>query len=87
MFAYGPAGVASIDYLKQNNAACVVTEKDKLEDTLRELIYNVDLRQRYINIALQLAYERHNLENNTRRFMEIICNAVNSYGITKGEIE
>jgi hypothetical protein len=32
LFAYGPAGVASIDYLKQNNAACVVTEKDNLPE-------------------------------------------------------
>lgn len=81
LFAYGPAGVASIDYLKQNNAACVVTEKDKLEETLRELLNNADLRQSYIKKALQLANERHNPEKNTRRFAEIICNAVNDYGV------
>lgn len=80
LFAYGPAGVASIDYLKQNNAACVVTKKDKLEDTLRELLNNADLRHRYINKALQLANERHNPEINTRRFAEIICDAVKDYG-------
>jgi glycosyltransferase involved in cell wall biosynthesis len=79
LFAYGPAGVASIDYLNQNNAACVVTEKDKLEETLQELINNADLRKSYINKALQLANERHNPEKNTRRFEEIICNAVNNY--------
>jgi glycosyltransferase involved in cell wall biosynthesis len=83
LFAYGPAGVASIDYLKQNNAACVVTDKNKLEETLRELINNADLRQSYIKKALQLANERHNPEKNIRRFEEIICNAVNSYGIEK----
>jgi glycosyltransferase involved in cell wall biosynthesis len=79
LFAYGPAGVASIDYLKQNNAACVVTEKEKLEESLRELINNSDLRQSYINNALRLANERHNPEKNKRRFMEIIFNAVNDY--------
>lgn len=79
LFAYGPAGVASIDYLKQNKAACVVTEKDKLEDTLRELLNNADLRQSYIKKALQLANERHNPEKNTRRFAEIICDGLNSY--------
>jgi glycosyltransferase involved in cell wall biosynthesis len=83
LFAYGPAGVASIEYLKQNNAACVVTDKNKLEETLRELINNADLRQSYIKKALQLANERHNPEKNIRRFEEIICNAVNSYGIEK----
>jgi glycosyltransferase involved in cell wall biosynthesis len=83
LFAYGPEGVASIDYLKQNNAACVVTDKNKLEETLRELINNADLRQSYIKKALQLANERHNPEKNIRRFEEIICNAVNSYGIEK----
>jgi glycosyltransferase involved in cell wall biosynthesis len=76
LFAYGPAGVASIDYLKQKNAACVVTEKDKLEDTLRELLNNADLRQSYINKALQLANERHNPEKNQRRFEEIICESI-----------
>jgi glycosyltransferase involved in cell wall biosynthesis len=80
LFAYGTAGVASIDYLKQNKAACVVTEKDKLEDTLRELLNNADLRQSYIKKALQLANERHNPEKNTRRFAEIVCDGVNSYG-------
>jgi hypothetical protein len=81
LFAYGPAGVASIDYLKQNKAACVVTEKDKLEETLRDLINNADLRQSYINRALQLAYERHNPEKNTKYFAEIISNVVKDYGV------
>ncbi|MDD2496090.1 MAG: glycosyltransferase [Tissierellia bacterium] len=87
LFAYGPAGVASIDYLKQNNAACVVTEKDKLDEALRELVNNADLRQKYINKALQLANERHNPEKNARRFAEIICDAVNSYSTAKVKIE
>lgn len=77
LFAYGPAGVASIDYLKQNKAACVVTVKEKLEESLRELINNSDLRQSYINNALRLANERHNPEKNKRRFMEIISSAIN----------
>lgn len=53
-----------------------MTEKDKLEETLKELINNTDLRNSYINEALQLAYERHNPDKNTRRFKEIICNSV-----------
>jgi glycosyltransferase involved in cell wall biosynthesis len=62
LFAYGPAGVASIDYLKKNDAACVVTEKENLEESLSELIHNAEIRQKYISNALKLAYERHNPE-------------------------
>lgn len=65
-------GITSIKYLKDNGVAAVVTEQNKLQENLRELINNVDMRQTYINKALKLANERHNKKNNARQFAAVI---------------
>ncbi|MDR4925436.1 glycosyltransferase [Peribacillus simplex] len=76
LFTYGPEEIASIRYLKEYDAACVVTDKASLECTLREIIYNHELKESIITNALKLAKMRHNAETNTRRFEEIIRNSL-----------
>lgn len=76
LFAYGPPEVASIKYLSDNDCACVVTEPNRLEASLRNIMENELLRSRYIEKAKQVAYENHNIVKNTTRFKKILQIAV-----------
>ena len=72
MFAYGPDDISSMEYLIENNVACVVTKKEDLHEKLEEILNSEELRRKYITNALKLASERHNYETNTQLFYEII---------------
>jgi len=73
LFAYGPADVASIAYLLENEVAYVCTKKKKLQEQLVKILNDADLRQHYLNNALELAAVRHDLKINADLFYEMIC--------------
>ena len=74
LFAYGPSDVASIEYLKDNDCACVVTESDDLNNMLKEIIENAQKRQKYIDKALEIAKEKHNIDKNAEVVQRIFEN-------------
>ena len=76
LFAYGPADVASIEYLKQNDCACVVTDENKLKSTLRTLINDETLRNAYVQKALNVAAENHNEEKNSNKIKTVLETAI-----------
>lgn len=71
LLAYGPYEVASIEYLRNNDCACVVTNADDLEKMLKGLIEDVDKRQYYVNKALEIAKEKHNIDKNAKTLQSI----------------
>lgn len=73
---YAPEGVACADYLRTNQAAYVVNDKDKLHNVLVELSSNSLSRERYKDNALRLVKENHNAEKNAEVFQEILRKAV-----------
>lgn len=75
-FNYAPEELASTQYLIKNNAACVVTDNSKLEEMLRRLISDNELRGSFIANALQLAEKNHNSEKNGKFMMELITKVV-----------
>lgn len=75
LFAYGPEDVASIEYLRDNNCACVVTNKAQLESELLKLITDEKLRAGYVENALQTAEKNHCIETNTEKFRKILLKA------------
>lgn len=75
LIAYGPEGIASIDYLKENKAAYVITRPEDLESGLTEILTNRDLREQIVRNARALAVKNHNAEVNpkkVRRWLEDI---------------
>lgn len=62
IIAYGPEGIASIDYLRRNRAAWVITEPDGLERGLRELLSDPMLRQQITANARKLGEQNHTME-------------------------
>lgn len=59
LIAYGPEGIASIDYLKAHNAACCITSPEELEPRLRELLTSPALREEIVRNARALAARNH----------------------------
>lgn len=79
LFAYGPDDVSSIEYLVNNNAACVVTEKEELENQLFKILEEEELREKYIKNALNLAGRRHDFEQNSKIFQNMMKNISNEW--------
>lgn len=59
IFAYGPAEIASIDYLNRTDAAVCCTDKDDLPQKLNMLITDAQLRDVVVHNALKLARKNH----------------------------
>ena len=60
LFAYGPAQVASMRHLIDNDCAIVVTDKKLLKKGLKDAFSNKALRDEKANKALEAAFENHN---------------------------
>lgn len=72
-FVYAPENMACVKYLQNNKSACVITEKKELSGSLRKLINDKELRQSYIDTALQVANSMHNIYVNAECFKDIVC--------------
>ncbi len=78
VFAVGPSDVASIQYIKENNAGYTVSQNSKkaIKKALLELLENDEERHNSITIAHKLAEDRHN-EITIRNYLkEFIQNAI-----------
>ena len=64
LFAYGPDEVASIEYIKQNGVAYVVSDQSKLEEGLVEFFGNSELRDQIEGEARILAKRNHSADRN-----------------------
>lgn len=78
LFVYGPKGIASVDYLYNNKAAIVATDKMELTSKLRELMTNQDLRMRIMNNARSLVKMNHDAEKNRNLIKKWIQDSMNT---------
>lgn len=65
LIAYGPEGVASMDYLEENGAAYVISSPDELAEGLRKILTDAALRERIVKNARVLAQKNHNAGTNS----------------------
>lgn len=75
LIAFGPEGIASMDYLKDNEAAFVINDPEKLHDGLHRVLTDAALRQRIVANARTLARENHNADTNSRNVRQWLENA------------
>lgn len=71
---YGPKQLACSKYLKENDAAFVVSDSEKLGITLREIITKPETRKRYRKNALMLAEKNHRGGKNVAYFQSVLKN-------------
>lgn len=72
IFAYGPAEIASIEYLQQNQAACVVSDPQRLLETLRTVLTDTSLQEKITQNAFALAQRNHDKDLIPDRIQAII---------------
>lgn len=74
VLAYGPEGLASIDYLKANNVAFCITKEEELMDGLSKLVdsSNLSIINSLSQNALKLARKNHDSGKNSEEIKEII---------------
>ena len=70
---YAPGTMACCEYLRENDAAWVVTEQSELAPVLEKLCKNPQERLRYLSNARRLAEKNHNWELCGGRFRQILC--------------
>ena len=62
ILAYGPRGIASIDYLYRNNAAMVVENEKDLVVSIKNIFENIELREQIEKNAIELSKKNHSAE-------------------------
>ena len=76
LIAHGPEGIASMDYLKKNGAAYVITDPDALPVGLAEILTDAALREQIMANARVLADKNHSMQVNSqkvRQWLREIC--------------
>jgi len=71
ILAYGPSEIASIEYLKDNDAAYCINDSESLRDGLRDFIENAKKRNAISENAFRLAKENHDSEKNCKMIREV----------------
>lgn len=74
--AVGPKGIASIDYLEENNSAYIIDDESLIEDKLIEYYIDNDIDEQIIKNAKVLAEKNHDLKANSERIKTIFNNIV-----------
>lgn len=74
---YAPKGIAATDYLKENNIAFVASSKDELEETIKQSIFDDEMRNTIVNNAKKIAEENHNIARNSEKFLNYIVENTN----------
>lgn len=72
ILAYGPSEIASIEYLRENNAAFCITEGEDVSERLREFLENDNIREQLISNAQMLARKNHDPAKNPEMVKEKI---------------
>ena len=72
LLAFGPAEVASMEYLIENEAAFCATSAEELTEVLKELITNKDKKEKIISNALESAKKNHDSKKNSVMMKETL---------------
>lgn len=74
LLAVGPPGIASIEYLREIDAAFLIDRLDReiIRSELKRMILNENLRFEKVKKGNELANEKHNIIKNRNRVLEIL---------------
>lgn len=80
ILAYGPRGAGSIDYLLDNEVACVATDPMELKVKMEEILFSASKRRRYAEQQMKLALRNHTQERNSEVLRQALLRAAKSSG-------
>lgn len=79
LLAYGPKGIASIDYLEENKAAYVISAQDNLETELSAILDDTSGYDEVLANARKLARKNHSTAINSAKVRRWLQVAVDDY--------
>ena len=72
LLVYAPEQIASVHYLKNNKAACVITDKEKLEKELMIHLTKYNERIQYALNGINVARIKHDSNVNSEKVYELL---------------
>lgn len=75
LFAYGPEGISSIEYLRRNACASVAVNREELTDKLSECLEKPEIRTEKASMALEIAALNHDSGRQSERLKSILSRA------------
>ena len=72
VFAYGPKESGLIDYLINSEAAIVCTDFNEIEQSLRSLLYNIELQHDKYLKSQEISKINHSVDGSTRVFEDVL---------------
>ena len=77
LILYAPENLACSQYVKENNAGCLITSPEKLEACIRGLLSDKLLQQTYVNNALLASNRDMNADVNSKKVYSILIKVCN----------
>lgn len=77
LVAFGSEKVASVEYLKENSAAFVITDRDDLKEKLTELFSDTKKTDETVKKAVELATKNHSFNKNSQFIKETLREIIN----------
>ena len=74
-FVYAPEELACARYLREQQAAYVVSGERELKDTLRLIVTDPEAKNRYLSRAAEVVGQNHTTEVSAKRFQDILRKA------------
>lgn len=75
LFAYGPEGISSIEYLRRNECALVAVNHEELSDKLSECLEKPEVRAEKASKGLKIALTNHDNRRQSERLKSILSMA------------
>lgn len=75
-FVYAPEELACTEYLISNKCACVVSNEKDLMESLKRILSDKSLRDKYINKAKKVSELNHNTKRNCDKFELIVSEII-----------
>lgn len=72
LLAYGPAGIASMDYLRETGAAFCITDPARLQPELAQILSDPQLREKTVARAREVAAKNHHPDGGSRRIRQVL---------------
>ena len=72
LFAYGPKGIASLDYLRRNDCAFVALNQDEMTKKLFACLKDRENREKKAEKALRIAVQNHDSMQQSKRLRSIL---------------
>ena len=77
ILTYGSQETGIVQYMQSTQASYVCTEKEKLVETIRELLATPEKQKKYYDQQIVMTNEHHNLQKSCEMFMIIVNRAMN----------